>query len=91
MEGKTHILRTRRNSERKAPYMTLQDLIDRVTIEGGVIVKRFSEDGEIENVLLETANFEFDKRKLSEDDLTSEIECMYSTIIDFPYTVIEIE
>lgn len=71
--------------------MTLQDLLDQVTIQGGAIVKRFLDDGETEIVLLETADFEVDKRKLSEDDLNREIKYIYPTIIDFAYTVIEVD
>lgn len=71
--------------------MTLQDLMDQVTIQGGVIVKRFLDDGETEIVILETADFEVDKRKLSEDDLNREIKYIYPTIIDFAYTVIEVD
>lgn len=71
--------------------MTLQDLLNQVAVQGSVVVKRFSDDGETENIILETADFEVDKRKLSEDDLNSEIKYLYPTIIDFAYTVIEVE
>lgn len=71
--------------------MTLRDLIEQIEIQGGVVVKRFADDGETEIALLETADFEVDKRKLSEDDLNSEIKYLYTTIIDFAYMVIEVE
>ena len=79
------------SSDDRRRNMTLQDLLNQVAVQGSVVVKRFSDDGETENIILETADFEVDKRKLSEDDLNSEIKYLYPTIIDFAYTVIEVE
>ena len=71
--------------------MTLRDLMEQIEIQGGVIIKRFEDDGETEIVLLETTDFECDKRKLQDGDLDRRVTYLYPVVIDMAYLGIEVE
>lgn len=71
--------------------MTLRDLMNQIEIQGGVIIKRFEDDGETEINILDTADFECDRYKLQDNDLNRRVIYLYTGSMDIAYLVIEVE
>lgn len=71
--------------------MTLRDLMNQIEIQGGVIIKRFEDDGETEISILDTADFECDRYKLQDNDLDRRVIYLYPGAMDIAYIVIEVE
>lgn len=71
--------------------MTLRDLMNQIEIQGGVIIKRFEDDGETEISILDTADFECDRYKLQDNDLARRVIYLYPGAMDIAYLVIEVE
>lgn len=71
--------------------MTLHDLMNQIEIQGGVIIKRFEDDGETEISILDTTDFECDRYKLQDNDLDRRVICLYPVVMDIAYLGIEVE
>lgn len=71
--------------------MTLRDLMEQIEIQGGVIIRRFEDDGETEISILDTTDFECDRYKLQDNDLDRRVIYLYPVVMDMAYLGIEVE
>ena len=71
--------------------MTLRDMMEQITIQGNVVIKRFEDDGETEITIMESCDFECDRHKLADDTLDRAVQYLYPVSQDMYMSFVCIE